>query len=246
MINLSTIKDTRRLVIGSGQYISWLNTRRRVIKATNTLSDTNRKTAITNPDILSDTLRKVIFKTGPITKQIDTKRLTILNTSTSLDLYRFLTHDTHKTYDTYREIYFEVHVVNTYDTDRSLRVEDTLIANTNRFLVEKATNVLDTYRRSYSKIDNKIDTTRAAIVYHDIQIDTDRLPFIFVNSLYEAKRDSVYLVPVYRYDTTRDLYVLDMTKVYADTLRAITKDIDVAPVVFNISITDTLFFNIKL
>lgn len=246
MINLSTIKDTRRLVIGSGQYISWLNTRRRVIKATNTLSDTNRKTAITNPDILSDTLRKVIFKTGPITKQIDTKRLTILNTSTSLDLYRFLTHDTHKTYDTYREIYFEVNVVNTYDTYRSLRVEDTLIANTNRFLVEKATNVLDTYRRSYSKIDNKIDTTRAAIVYHDIQIDTDRLPFIFVNSLYEAKRDSVYLVPVYRYDTTRDLYVLDMTKVYADTLRAITKDIDVAPVVFNISITDTLFFNIKL
>ena len=256
-IPYSLISDSNRHIAVTGS--SNAHTTRLVVKNSHLVVDTNRKpcinsflttdtkkSAIVNFDIKADTLREIIFKTGPILRKLDTKRLTILNTSVSLDSYRFLTHDTHKTYDTYRKTYFEANVVNTYDTCRGLIKEEETKADTKRFLVEKATNILDTYRRSYSVVDSGVDTKRAAIVNHDIQIDTDRLPFRFVNSLYEAKRSQVYLSQTYRYDTKREKFAVNMTRVHADTLRAITKDIALAPVVFNISITDTLFFNIKL
>lgn len=258
--NYATIKTIRQ--VACTEYLE-IDTRRRVRKiidmAVVKLLDSGRK-VIKKDSATVDTDR---FLGLPLDKVFDSFRNTIANAQYMRDAHRKVIKEEKKVsqtrreivieekikQDTQREVYWYHNSNKTYDLQREVVKEEEITRGTRRGITLNEDKEIDTERNVFYRVEERItvDTRREIVKEEKKEIETRRMPCYYVDKKLEAKRRDVYHKGTYLFDTTRDKYVVDMTVVRYDTIRAVNVINPYAKVYeYNIKVCNSLKFNIKM
>lgn len=219
--------------------------KRMVIKEASSLSDTDRFIGYIFNSLL-DTTRKAVNNNK---NTVSTERKVIKDINALGDTTKSVIKDIETSSDTNRSVYWRIYSKTNYDLLRQGVKTGNADFITKRSVVVRDIEGYDTLRDTFfqTEVNVGMDLERRLLINKEFECDTDRLPFYFVNKQYEAKRSHVYHKKAFMFDTARDKYVVDMTRVYYDTLRAVKVINPHAKVYeYNIKICNTLEFDIKM